>query len=165
MSLQIEINNSNTKPELILEPKRKYMPLRKLDLQMAELIKDEWHHAIITYFNLKPKFLGQFADFPLNSTDIQNIKKYYGISPPQTNNQIEEHLYISEKKIKETQKHITTTSLDILDFYSQGYNSNASSILECDEDPFIYNFYYSKRDSSLNTNIINNNITWLEDYF
>jgi len=165
MSLQIEINTSTSKPELILEPKRKYMPLRKLDLQTAGLIKDEWHHAIITYFNLKPKFLGQFYDFPLNSTDIQNIKKYYGISPPSSIRICsEEKPKFSQKK--ELQKNIPT-SLDILDFYSQGYSSNTSSIIECDEDPFIYSFdYCTNNEESININMINNhNIMWFEDYF
>ena len=92
------------KPELVIEPKKKFMPLKKLDLNTGQFIRDEWHHAIITYFNLKPLFKDQYADLSLKMEDIQNIKKYYGISPPpeyyiQLEIKRKERLYYSFKKL------------------------------------------------------------------
>jgi hypothetical protein len=91
--------------------KKKYMPLKKLDLNTAELIKDEWHHAIISYFDLKPKYNGHFSDIKLNNKDIENIKKCYGIVPPLN--------YLIEKQ--------NLSPLKVLDFYSQEENSNIYS--------------------------------------
>jgi hypothetical protein len=108
MSFKIEKNTP--KPELINDAKKKYMALKKLDLQTAELIKDEWHHAIISYFNLKPKYNGQFADILLSRTDIENIKRYYGVKPPVN--------YFSEEKKEYPINKKTPNLIEILDFYS-----------------------------------------------
>ncbi len=104
MSLTIE----NQKPNMINDAKKKFMPLKKLDLNTAQYIKNEWHHAVITYFNLKPIFKDQFVELSLKSEDIKNIKKYYGISPPQ------EYLEMEKQK----QERILSNTLRKLDFYS-----------------------------------------------
>ena len=130
MSLIIE----NMKPELINEAKKKCMPLKKLDLNTAQFIKNEWHHAIITYFNLKPIFKDQFAELPLKSEDIQNIKKYYGISPSK------EYLEMERREQERQEKERKSSNpLKKLDFYSL-YEED--DILECNESPFICNIKY-----------------------
>ena len=157
------IEESTNKTEFVNEPKKKFMPLRKLDLNTAELIKDEWHQAIITYFNLKPKYKGQFSDFPLNATDIENIKRYYGVLPTESY-----HYFMNQYK-KDKKDKIDNT-LDLLDFYSQ-CDSKPSSILECDDDPFIESFDYynsnSNRNSINSINSLNNVLLHeiLEDYW
>lgn len=72
----------NYKPEFISEPKRIYLPLKKMTLYEAQYIKDQWHHAIISYLELDVKYYHQYADLELKDEIIKDIIQFYGIYPP-----------------------------------------------------------------------------------
>ena len=131
LNIKMSLTIKNLKPEIINEPKKKFMSLKNLDLNTAQFIKDEWHHAIITYFNLKPLFKDQFSELILKREDIENIKKYYGISPS------EEYLEMEKQEQERKEKERKSFNpLKKLDFYEE------DEIIECNESPFIFNIKY-----------------------
>jgi hypothetical protein len=71
-----------SKTEFINEPKRVYLPLKKLTLNEGQYIKDSWHHALISYLQLDVKYNHQHADIELEEEIIKDIIQFYGIYPP-----------------------------------------------------------------------------------
>lgn len=60
---------------------KKLLPLIKLSKKEMSYVEDNWHHAILTYFNLYPTYDNRYNDMDLSSKEIQDIINKYGIQP------------------------------------------------------------------------------------
>jgi hypothetical protein len=77
---------------IINERKKIYHPLIPISLDEAQYIKNKWHHACLSAYNLLPNEENYKKKFDLDFSEICNIIYHYGVYPPKN------HWYWNEKE-------------------------------------------------------------------
>lgn len=64
--------------------KKIFRRLIPITLEEAQFIKNKWHHACLSAFNLLPTKENYHKNFDLDYCDICNIVREYGVYPPKS---------------------------------------------------------------------------------
>jgi hypothetical protein len=77
-----KVIKTNNKAAKVVASTEKYLPLIKLGKKQLMYVESEWHHAVLSSFNVKPSEDNLWNDMELEFDEIQKIISKYGKYPP-----------------------------------------------------------------------------------
>ena len=76
-------SKTTTRKKKPTQPKKsKFAKLMKLTKKQLEYVENDWHHAVLSHYKLKPTYDNRYNDMDLDDDEIDIIVETYGIEPP-----------------------------------------------------------------------------------